>query len=563
MEDIIRKYALQNAVKFNGRANPGTIIGKLMQEDPEIKKQLKSLQPIIQQIVKEVNSLSTEQQLTQLKKLAPELLEEKPKEKREQLKPLENTENVIMRFAPSPSGPLHIGHAYVLSLNYEYVKKYKGEFILRIEDTNPSNIEPEAYNLIPKDAQWLTDNNVKQIIIQSERMELYYEYALRLLDAEHVYICTCEAETFQQLKKKAEECPCRNNTKETNLKQWKKMQTTFHTGEAVARFKTDFKHKNPAMRDFPILRINTVEHPRQGLKYKVWPLMNFSVAIDDLDLNISHTLRGKDHADNAKKQEYIHNALNHKTPTAISVGRINFTSDNEKIAASCSKTRPHIQSNYFTGWDDPRIPFLLAFKRKGYQPEALRKFALAIGVTKNDKSVELKEFLKTINAFNKDILDPISNRHYFINNPIKVTIENAPEQTVELDLHPDSKAGGRPFTTKNSFFIQKEDFADLEDSETCRLIDCLNFTQQGKKLTFHSKTYNDFKKVGKKLIHWLPEEETVQVSVLMDDNETVTGYGERHLAKLEEGDIIQFERFGFCRLEESTDNSYQFIFLHK
>ena len=564
MEDIIRKYALQNAVKFNGKANPGTIIGKLMQEDPKIKEKLKSLQPIIQQIIKEVNSLTQEQQLEQLKNIAPELLEEKPKEKKEDLKPLPNVKDkVITRFAPSPSGPLHIGHAYVLSLNYEYAKKYDGEFILRIEDTNPSNIEPEAYDLIPKDAQWLTDNKTKKIIIQSDRMELYYQYALRLLDSDHLYTCTCEAETFQQMKKDATPCPCRENNKKTNLEKWKKMFTDYHTGEAVVRFKTDIEHKNPAMRDFPVLRINTVEHPRQGLRYRVWPLMNFSVAIDDLDLGVTHTLRGKDHADNAKKQEYIHNALNHATPESLSVGRINFTSDDETIAASCSKTRPHIQSGHFSGWDDPRIPFLQALKRRGYQPEALRKYAMSIGLSKNDKSVNMDEFFKTVNAFNKEIFEPTCHRYFFIKNPIKVTVEKAPTLDVELDLHPDNNKGGRTFTTHEIFHIQKNDYADLEENKTYRLIDCLNFRKDGKKLIFASKSYDDFKKDGNKLMHWLPKEHNLNVEILMENNEIITGLGEHHLENVNEGDIIQFERFGFVRLEDVEDKTFKFIFLHK
>lgn len=568
MEDTIRKYALQNAIKFNGKANPGAVIGRLISEKPELKAQLKDLQATIQQIIHEVNQLSVEEQTVQLQKFAPELLKEETKERKKEFKELEGVKKgvkIVMRFAPSPSGPLHIGHAYVLGLNYAYTQKYHGEFILRIEDTNPANISPDAYDLIPQDAQWLTHNNVKKILIQSERMELYYTYAVRLLEEGHAYVCTCPAEEFRELAKSKVVCPCRKNHQRENLQRWKKMGTSFKEGEAVVRFKTDIIHKNPAMRDFPILRISEVEHPRQGKKYRIWPLMNFAVAIDDLDLSVTHTLRGKDHADNAKKQEFIHAALKHPTPHAINVGRINFISDDEKIQVSCSATRPHIESGYFTGWDDPRIPFLLALKRRGYQPEALIKYALSVGISLNDKTVEMKEFFKTLNAFNKEILEPLSYRFFFVKNPVKIGIEHAPCLDLDLNLHPDNKKGGRIFSTNDAFYIQQEDVDHLSDGKLHRLMDCLNFKKHGKKYTFDSREYEAFKTKGDKIIHWLPADKKhlKDVEVLLENNTVITGFGEANLEKVSEGDIIQFERFGFVRLEKVEGNAYKFIFLHK
>ena len=130
------------------------------------------------------------------------------------------------------------------------------------------------------------------------------------------------------------------------------------------------QHNNPAMRDFPLFRINNDEHPKTGKEFRVWPLMNFSVAIDDMDLGITHALRGKDHADNAKKQAFIHKALGVPTPEAVSVGRINFT---EGVEVSCSKVKPKVESGFYNGWDDIRLPFMKALKRRGFQAEALRR----------------------------------------------------------------------------------------------------------------------------------------------------------------------------------------------
>ena len=168
IQNNIRNWALQNALKYDGKANQGAIIGKLLSDNPEFKKELKTLSKEISAIIKEVNKLGVEKQRAELEKNAPELLEEKPKEKREGLKPLKDAKEkkVALRMAPSPSGPLHIGHAYGISINSEYARMYKGKFIIRIEDTNPENIALEAYDMIENEAKWLF-GNVSSVIIQS------------------------------------------------------------------------------------------------------------------------------------------------------------------------------------------------------------------------------------------------------------------------------------------------------------------------------------------------------------------------------------------------------------
>ena len=135
------------------------------------------------------------------------------------------------------------------------------------------------------------------------------------------------------------------------------------------------------MRDFPLFRINEAEHPRKGKDYRVWPLMNFAVAIDDLTLGITHSIRAKEHADNEKRQRSIFQALKKEAPEALFVGRINF----EGFPVSCSKTAAKIEEGIYTGWDDIRIPFIPALKRKGYQPEAFIK-------CQHDKVIQADKF---------------------------------------------------------------------------------------------------------------------------------------------------------------------------
>ena len=561
LKETILKYALQNAIKYKGKANPGNVIPKLLHEDPSIRKDMKKISQEVAIIVKDVNSLSLEEQIKKLKKLAPELLEDKPKEKK-QLKELDfvnKKKGVIMRFAPSPSGPMHLGHAITGGLTALYVKKYGGKFILRIEDTNPDNIYSPAYKLLPKDAEWLF-GNVTDVWIQSDRINIYYDYVEKLLTLAKVYVCTCDPEDFRTYVKEQADCPCRELKLNEHKKRWDKMFKTYKQGEAVLRFKSDMKDKNPAMRDFPLARINDSEHPRQGKKYRVWPLMNLSVAIDDIEAGMTHIIRAKDHADNAKRQQLIFKALDFDYPHSYFTGRYKF----KDLEISCSKTKERIEKGEFDGWDDIRLPFIGALKRRGYQAEAFLRYTEEIGLSNVDKVVEGKEFFKHLANINREILDKDTNRYFFVKDPIKIKIENAPELNVKIQLHPDNpKKGYRQFITNNEFYITKEDFNNLQDNQLYRLMDCLNFKKQGNKFTFISKSVEDYKKQGKSILHWLSVSNLVKTEILMPDKTLVKGFSEYLTKDLKEGTIIQFERFGFCRLDQTEPDKLLFWFGHK
>jgi len=408
--ELILKYALQNAVKYNGKANQGAVIGKVLQENPDLKKDIAELAKSVSQVINDISKIPVAEQKAKLMKLAPELLEEKKEQKKEMLELKDVKGKVVMRFEPSPSGPLHIGHAYVLSLNSEYCRKYKGEMILRIGDTNPENIYKPSYKLIEENAKWITKNNISKVFVQSERLEIYYRYMEELINLGKAYVCTCDQDGFKEMLLKSIECPCRRLDAKETMKRWKKMFKEYEEGDAVVRIKTNLNDKNPAMRDFPVFRINDSEHPKAGKKYRVWPLMNMAVAVDDIEMKVTHVIRAKDHHDNSIRQKYIYEYLNKKFPEALFVGRINF----EDMQVSCSKTRPLIEDGTYSGWDDIRLPFLDALRRRGYQPEAFIKYSLDVGVSLNDKKVSKKEFFKIIDAFNRDVIEPIANRYFFV-----------------------------------------------------------------------------------------------------------------------------------------------------
>lgn len=550
VQDLILKYVLQNAVRY-GKAEVGPIVGKVIGEKPQLKTKTKELVAEIRKIVEEVNKLDQSEMVERLIKLAPELLEKK-EEKEKVLDDLPNAQKnkVVMRFAPAPSGPLHVGHTYVLLLCSEYCKKYGGKLILRLEDTNPENIYTPAYKMLEEEAKWITKGKVDKVIVQSDRLENYYDYAEKLIEKGNAYVCTCDSEIFRDLIMNRKACPCRGLDKKEHKLRWDKMFTEYEPGEAVVRLKTDINHKNPAQRDFPLLRINHNEHPMQGTKYKVWPLMNFSVAVDDHDLGITHTIRGKDHMDNERKQKYLFDYFGWKMPIHMYAGRINF----KGMDLSKTETKKLIEYGKYSGWDDIRLPFIAALRRRGYQAEAFVKYALSIGLNESDKTITKEDYFKMLDHFNKEIIEK-SNRYFFIENPKKIKIANAKPMNVKVPLHPDDeKRGYRSFKTDDEFYIQDA----LKKGKIYRFMHLFNFKDN----KFLSSEHDN--KLNAQLIHWLPfSKDLVKVELLMPDGKLVKGLGEALLNKIKEGQVVQFERIGFARLDKREDNKLVFWFAHR
>lgn len=400
MKDIEKKtraYALKNALAHDGKAMQSPVISSLFNEGLKRNEVGKYAKKIIE-VISEVNKLSLEEQEKEFSKLEKEVSERETREGLEELPDVSRKNGVVMRFAPSPSGPFHVGHALTFCLNFLYVRKYGGKLYLRIEDTNPENIYPKAYGMLKNEAGWLSEGKVR-VIIQSERMEIYYNYVEKLIKKDAVYICTCEQEKFRELVDAKKDCPCRKLGIRENMERWKKMldKGGFDEGEAVVRFKSGMKHKNPAMRDFPLARINLEKHPLQGNKYRVWPLMNLSVTVDDIELKMTHIIRGKDHRDNAERQKMIYEVLGKKFPWTAFLGKIHF----KDMELSMTKMREEIEKGKYKGWDDKRLPTIASLKKQGYKPSAFWKFAEQVGLSESDKVMDREEYFKLLNNFNK------------------------------------------------------------------------------------------------------------------------------------------------------------------
>ncbi|RMD58014.1 glutamate--tRNA ligase [Candidatus Woesearchaeota archaeon] len=562
VENLALKYALDNARKYGGKPNIGSVVGSIIAKEPKIKSDLKRFMPKIQEVCKKVSKMSVDEQIRMLSKIAPELLEEKKVVQERTLKDLKNAEQgkVVLRLAPSPSGPNHIGHALVFTLNYLYKKKYDGKLILRIEDTNPDNIYEPAYKMIEEDWKWLTQDGIDEVVVQSNRMETYYDYMHEILERSGAYVCTCNADKFRELIHKKQACPCRDLDIKEQLLRWDRMFVELEPGDAVVRIKTDIAHPNPAMRDWAAFRINHRTHPLTGSKYRVWPLMNFAVAIDDHELGITHTIRGKDHMDNAKRQQYIYDFFGWTAPERVFIGKINF----EGFKVKTSLVKKDIERGVYSGWDDIRLPFLAALRRRGFQPQAFHSFAMDVGLGLNDKVVPLDDFFKSIEAHNRKVIDPVANRYFFIPDPVLVRVEGAPDKRIRLKLHPDDpERGFRELSTSSSIFVPKADLERMEEGGLYRLMDFCNVEKKGASLVFVSESLDEYRKRGKGSMQWLPEtEDLLDVQVLLPNGSLVNGKGEPALKNEKVGSIVQFERFAFCRLD-STDGSLSFWFTHK
>ncbi|MFQ5836331.1 MAG: glutamate--tRNA ligase, partial [Candidatus Bathyarchaeia archaeon] len=560
-KEVIRKIALLNAFHHEGKARAQSVLGKLLAERPHLKTKIKQVTSTIHEIVQEVNKLSLQEQKKLLEKKWPETLVKEKVEVTKKLPPLPNVENyerVVTRFSPNPDCALHLGSTRAIILCYEYAKMYDGLFYLRFEDTDP-RLKKSAlpfYDLIREDLTWLGCKWDREFI-QSNRIPIYYEHAEKLLKNGHAYVCTCPRQEFREKVAAKQQCPCRDLTPKEQLARWKHMLNgTYGEGEAVMRIKTDLNHPNPAVREWPAFRIIDAEkhpHPRVGSKYRVWPLYNFACGVDDHLMGVTHIIRGKEHLTNQTRQEYMYRHFGWKYPEAIHYGRLKITG----ALLSKSKILEGFRSGIFKQWDDPRLATLAALRRRGIMPEAMRRLIIDVG----PKTADVVLSWENLYAHNRKIIDPKANRYFFVHNPRKLTVKNVPHPfTAQIHLHPDRPERGfrlfevKPKKGEASFWVSSDDVNIMVKGKTIRFMELFNFQVEkvGKQLieaVFHSEAYEEAKKVGAPLIHWVPVGTGIPCEVVMPDASVAVGTAEDSCKKLRPDEVIQFERFGFVKVD--------------
>ena len=560
----IRKYALQNAVEYNGSGKSGSVLGRLLSEFPELRTNAKELVPMISKQVDEANMLANNHGLDYVKEILeetnPEALNREKQKKRVGLPDLEvnNGKGVILRFAPNPNGPLSIGHSRGVVINSEFAKKYSGKVILRFDDTDTKVKPPldSAYSMIEEEFEWISGMKPDLVIRASSRMEIYLESAEEMISQGICYVCRCSASEFKELRDSKEACKCRGKKADESIQEWKMMLSgDIDEGGAVVRVKTDLELPNPALRDWPALRIQHNTHPIVGDRYKVWPLLDFQSAVEDHLQGVTHIVRGKDLMDSTRKQTLLYELLGWDYPETLYWGRVKLLGFG---GFSTSSIRKSIEDGDITGWDDPRLPTVSALRRRGFSPEALREFWIELGLTQKDISIPME----SIESKNSKIIDRTSERRSFIESPRELQLVDDGSTDamglISIRRHPDipdmgirewDLGTGLIFISENDYsegLVRLKDFADVDIKGDIALI------------VSREKTGN------LPIIHWVSSNNSTEARMIVPrDSEIDYAEGVIENIEISTGQCLQLERMGFAMVEEiSETNRVSLIWLH-
>jgi len=566
IKEIARKYALQNAVQFNGKADVKAVTGKVIAVLSKEGFSPKEIFSTVDNIVKKINLISLEEQLIELKKIAPELLKKEKKERDFTLSSLPGAEKgkVITRFPPEPNGYLHIGHAKAAIVDFEYARMYDGKFILRFDDTNPENAKIEFYNAQKEDLIWL-EIKWDEEYNTSDNIEKHYKLAEELIKKNYAYVCQCSLEEIKKGRFHGKECNCYGKECADNIELWKNMLSG-ELDNAILRLHGDMTCDNTAMRDPTLFRIIDKPHPLHDDKYRVWPTYDFAGAVEDSLSGVTHPFRTKEYELRDECYFRLLELLNLRKPHLMEFSRLSIVG----MPVSKRKIKPLIDKKLVFGYDDIRLPTLRGLKKRGILPNAIKQFVLEQGISKVESSVTFS----LLEAINRKMIDPKAKRFFFVQNPIKLIVENATAIQKTIRLHPtEEKLGSRTIKTNNIFYVPKIDMKNLKVGDIFRLKDLYNVEITKKNKEIHGKyagekliadsvkiqwTTDNFVKMHVFVPHLLFENDKYNPNSL----EELEGFAEEAVSDLKTGEIIQFERFGFVRIE-NEDSKITGFFAHK
>ncbi|HEU0295619.1 MAG TPA: glutamine--tRNA ligase/YqeY domain fusion protein [Anaerolineales bacterium] len=513
---------------------------------------------------------------------------------------------VRTRLPPEPNGYLHIGHVKAFMIDYLIAKENGGELILRFDDTNPTKEETEFVDAIMEDARWLGIEWVK-VTYASDYFDELYEWAQKLVLMGRAYVDDQSPEevsanrgTFTEPGK---ESPYRNRDVEENMDLLERMKNgEFPDGSRVLRAKIDMAHPNINMRDPVMYRIiHEPPHHRTGSKWKIYPLYDWAHGQNDSMEGITHSLCSLEYRDHRPLYEWFPEQLGVFKPRQIEFARLNLN----YTVMSKRKLRRLVEENYVNGWDDPRMPTLRAMRRRGYTAKAIVDFVARMGYSTvaTSNSGVIADIAKLEECV-RDDLNKTSLRRMAVLHPLKVVIDNYPDDLVEemdaINNPEDPSAGARKVPFSKVLYIEQDDFRETPPPKYYRLhpgnevrlryayfIKCTHVVKNkaGEVVEVHV-TYDPSTRGGdapdgrkvKSTIHWVSAEHAKEVEVRMYDRlftkedpeegeegfitalnpnsfHVLTGYVEPSLAQTKPGDRFQFERVGyFCTDQDSTDD---------
>lgn len=517
-----------------------------------------------------------------------------------------NEGRVHTRFPPEPNGYLHIGHAKLICLNFGIAKQYGGKCNLRFDDTNPEKEETEYVELIMEDVRWL-GFQWDGLFYASDYFDQLYEMAVKLIKDGKAFVCDQTLEEVREFRggwnKPGRNSPFRDRSVEENLDLFERMKNgEFQDGEKTLRAKIDMNSPNMNLRDPLMYRIRHADHHRTGDKWCIYPTYDWTHGQSDSLEGITHSVCTLEFEIHRPLYDWYITALGIHHPQQIEFARLNLT----HTVMSKRKLLELVQGGYVSGWDDPRMPTISGFRRRGFTPEAIRDFCDRIGVTKTNSMTDLAQ----LNLSIRDHLNEIAERRMCVLDPIKVVIENYPEGESEMrnavNNPEDESAGTREMPFGRELYIERADFMEDAPKKFFRLtvgrevrlkyayfIKCNQVikNEAGEiselRCTYDPETAGGKAPDGRKVkgtIHWVSAQHAIDAEIRLydvlfkdedpgsvpegidwkdtinqDSLEVVHGKLEPSLAASQVGDRFQFERNGyFCVDKDSTPEKLVF-----
>ena len=449
---------------------------------------------------------------------------------------------VHTRFPPEPNGYLHIGHAKAICIDFGVAEDFNGLCNLRFDDTNPTKESIEYVESQKGDIRWLGFDWEDREFYASDYFEQLYEYAVKLIQKGKAYVCDLNPDEIREhrgtLTEPGVNSPDRNRSVEENLNFFERMRAgEFSDGARTLRAKIDMASPNLNMRDPVMYRIRRATHYRQGDKWCIYPMYDFTHGQSDSIEGITHSLCSLEYEDHRPLYDWYLEELEIYHPQQIEFARLNISN----TILSKRWLVQLVESGYVSGWDDPRMPTLSGFRRRGYTSEAIRDFCNRIGVAKSDNLVDIA-LLEYCLRQDLNIRAP---RVMAVLRPLKVIIDNYPEGEVEeLDAEnnpEDESMGHRKIPFSREIYIEREDFMEDPPRKYFRLapgrevrlkhayyitcVDVIKDEQTGEvtelHCTYDPETRGGWSDDGRRVrgtLHWVSAPHALEAEVRLFDN---------------------------------------------
>jgi glutaminyl-tRNA synthetase len=517
---------------------------------------------------------------------------------------------VHTRFPPEPNGYLHIGHAKSICLNFGLAEQYGGKCNLRFDDTNPTKEETEYVNSIMEDVRWLGFDWEDRLFYTSDYYGQLYDWAVQLIRQGDAYVDSCTLEEIRELRgtvtKPGTPSPHRERTVEENLDLFERMKNgEFKDGEHVLRAKIDLASANMNLRDPVMYRIFNASHHRTGDEWSIYPMYDFAHGQSDSLEGITHSICTLEFENHRPLYDWYIEKLGLFAPQQIEFARLNLT----YTVTSKRKLLELVQEGHVNGWDDPRMPTISGYRRRGFTAASIRRFCNDTGVTKFNGVTDLARLENSL----RDELNKTAERRMGVLDPLKVVITNypddAPENFLEAVNNPENPEDGvRQVPFAKELYIERDDFMEDPPKKFFRLgpgrevrlryayfITCNDFVKDdaGNVTELHC-TYDPATRGGnapdgrkvKGTLHWVSATHALEAEVrvydhlfseedpskvpeggdwkdnLNPDSLTVITNAklEPSLAEAKAGDNYQFERLGYFCVDPQDSTSETPVF---